>query len=91
MKIALIIFGIGTVFFIITMIRQFGILNSANQNDPVLTSKLLFFIFNLFDVLTTIILLCAFYWHDETLLIPAAIFYTLSAIIAFWAYYKQKK
>ena len=90
MKIAIILFTTGTVLFAITMVRQFNILETAEEQDPRLKAKLLSFVFNLFNVLTTVTLLCAYYWRDEALLVPSMTFYTVSGMIAVWTYYKQK-
>lgn len=91
MKIAIAIYFIGTILFILSMVKQFKILSTAKEHDPLLKSKLLFFLFILFDVLTTVISLCAFYFRDENLLIPSAVFYICSSFICFWTYYHKHK
>ncbi len=91
MTTALILFNIGTLLFAMVMVRQFHILAQAQERDPMLKGKLFFFLFNLFNILTTITLLCAFYWRDEELLTPAMSFYFISAMIAVWTYYHTQK
>lgn len=91
MKVAVLLFAIGTIMFAVTMVRQFNILTVSEERDPMLKTKLFFFLFNLFNVLTTVTALCAFYWNDESLLVPSMTFYTVSAMIALWTYYKKPK
>lgn len=91
MNIAIFIFIAGTVLFIVAMMRQYQILSNAKDRDPLLKGKLFFFLFNLFNVLTTATLICAYYWRDGTLLIPSSVFYLVSGMIAVWAYYSKPK
>ncbi len=91
MTLPILIFSIGTVLFILAMVRQFRILATARDHDPLLKGKLFFFLFNLFNVLTTATLICAFYFKDEQLLIPSSVFYTVSGAIAVWTYYSKQK
>jgi len=85
------LFCIGTSLFVMTMIRQFQILAKATERDPNLQTKLLFFLFSLFKILTTATLLFAFFWDDEDLLTPAMFFYIGAGAISFWTYYHHQK
>lgn len=82
-----IIASLATLLFIIAMLKQFRILYMSEQQDPLLKSKMLFFMFNLFNVLTTAIAMCAYYYKDERLLVPSSIFYFIASCIAVWTYY----
>lgn len=89
MSFAIALYGVGTLLFILAMVRQFKIIADAKNGDPMLKGKLFFFVFNLFNVLTTITLICAFYWNDKTLLIPSSVFWVVAGLIAVWAYYSK--
>lgn len=89
MKLSLIIFSIATILFIAVIIKQFKIISTAGKRDPLIRSKMLLFLFILFYVLTTAILVCAAYFKDKSLLIPASGFYFVSGVIAAWAYYSN--
>lgn len=91
MKVALIIYTIGTMMLFIAMVRQFKILSSAPDRDPMLKSKLYFFLYNLFTVLTIICLVFARLFRDDNLMIPSATFYFIMGCIALWAYYSKHK
>lgn len=87
---AVVTFGIGTVLFLMALYKQFRVITDSRNADPLLKSKLFFFLFNLFNVLTTLTLVCGVIWSDYQLLLPSAAFYFVSAFIAVWTYYSKK-
>lgn len=82
-SINLILYYIGTTFFIITMCKQLYIVLVSPKNDKALMTKILFLIFNVMIVSNTWLL----YRGEVSFAIP---FFLASSMIGFWTYYLNK-
>jgi hypothetical protein len=84
MDINVICYAIGTIFFVATLMKQFYIIILSPKDDPLLWSKILFFVFTFCMVSSTWLL----FNGTPQMAIP---FFIAASLISFWTYYIRRQ